>query len=557
MTDTAGEPEQFWDGAAASFSPGYGAQSCPEQPAPPPTSEQQQQPAAAAAGGKARGSSRRNAWGPHSYADLITQAILSTPERRLTLAQVYEWMVANIPWFKDKGDSTSSAGWKNSVRHNLSLHTRFVKVQNEGTGKSSWWTINPDAKTGKSSRRRSPLDPSKAGGRKRGRAKKRSDSAGEGADGGAALGSPPEAAFLDPQTMLYRTAAGCERLSPGPLGWPGPTYPGRPPYTPDQVGYQPDRNGYHPDRNGYHPDRNGFHPERNGFHPDRNGFHPDRNGFHPDRNGFHSDRNGYTPQNGGYLPERNGYLAAEYQQQQQERAAEFSRVEPGRPAEQVAGAEQGLPPPYHNIATSGYGLYCGGGAAPFAADMRRPPGLMVGNGGMPAQDVEQHTGYNGIQQVASPPVGSCPMSPGSAAAAGEGPYPAPAAGGRPPYVPSPSAAPYGAFVSAAPERRPASADSEPQEQTPSQLMGSVMGALQPDPALSGLELDAFQGGFVCDVDNIINEELSRDGQLDFAFSQAAAAGGQQRLAPGRAGSETRLPPSTGLTPRWHQLNASL
>ncbi|KAF0301854.1 Forkhead box protein O1-A [Amphibalanus amphitrite] len=47
-----------------------------------------------------------------SYADLITQAILSSPEKRLTLAQVYDWMVTNIPWFKDKGDSTSSAGWK-------------------------------------------------------------------------------------------------------------------------------------------------------------------------------------------------------------------------------------------------------------------------------------------------------------------------------------------------------------------------------------------------------------------------------------------------------------
>ena len=148
------------------------------------------------------------------------------------------------------------------------------------------------------------------------------------------------------------------------------------------------------------------------------------------------------------------------------------------------------------------------------------------------------------------------MSPGGASAAGEGPYPAPAAGGRPPYAPSPSGAPYAAFVSGAPERRPASAGSEPQEQTPSQLLGSVMGALQPDPALSGLELDAFQGGFVCDVDNIINEELSRDGQLDFAFSQSAG-GGQQRLVHGRGGSETRLPPSAGAAPRWNQLNASL
>ena len=59
-----------------------------------------------------KSSSRRNAWGNLSYADLITQAINSTAEKRLTLSQVYEWMVANIAYFKDKGDSNSSAGWK-------------------------------------------------------------------------------------------------------------------------------------------------------------------------------------------------------------------------------------------------------------------------------------------------------------------------------------------------------------------------------------------------------------------------------------------------------------
>ena len=59
-----------------------------------------------------KSSSRRNAWGNLSYADLITQAIKNAPDQRLTLSQVYEWMVANIPYFKDKGDSNSSAGWK-------------------------------------------------------------------------------------------------------------------------------------------------------------------------------------------------------------------------------------------------------------------------------------------------------------------------------------------------------------------------------------------------------------------------------------------------------------
>ncbi|XP_069014252.1 forkhead box protein O3B [Embiotoca jacksoni] len=102
-----------------------------------------------------KASSRRNAWGNLSYADLITKAIESAPDKRLTLSQIYDWMVRSIPFFKDKGDSNSSAGWKNSIRHNLSLHSRFIRVQNEGTGKSSWWMINPEGgKGGKAPRRR-------------------------------------------------------------------------------------------------------------------------------------------------------------------------------------------------------------------------------------------------------------------------------------------------------------------------------------------------------------------------------------------------------------------
>uniref|UniRef100_A0A8C4Q5I1 Forkhead box protein O n=1 Tax=Eptatretus burgeri TaxID=7764 RepID=A0A8C4Q5I1_EPTBU len=105
-------------------------------------------------GGK-KSAARRNAWGNLSYADLITKAIESTPEKRLTLSQIYEWMVRCVPYFRGKEDTNSSAGWKNSIRHNLSLHSRFMRVQNEGTGKSSWWVVNPDAsKGGKSPRRR-------------------------------------------------------------------------------------------------------------------------------------------------------------------------------------------------------------------------------------------------------------------------------------------------------------------------------------------------------------------------------------------------------------------
>ncbi|KAM3866809.1 forkhead box protein O4 [Diretmus argenteus] len=134
-----------------------------------------------------KGSSRRNAWGNQSYADLISQAIENSPEKRLTLAQIYDWMVKTVPYFKDKGDSNSSAGWKNSIRHNLSLHNKFLKVHNESTGKSSWWMLNPDGgKTGKAPRRRAAsMDNSSKLLKSRMRAKQTKKQAGAASLGGA------------------------------------------------------------------------------------------------------------------------------------------------------------------------------------------------------------------------------------------------------------------------------------------------------------------------------------------------------------------------------------
>lgn len=62
---------------------------------------------------------------------------------------------------------------QNSIRHNLSLHNRFMRVQNEGTGKSSWWMLNPDAKPGKSVRRRAASMETSKYEKRRGRVRKR------------------------------------------------------------------------------------------------------------------------------------------------------------------------------------------------------------------------------------------------------------------------------------------------------------------------------------------------------------------------------------------------
>ena len=56
--------------------------------------------------------SRRNAWGNSSYAELITKAIEGSPDGRATLGMIYDWMVKNVSYFRDKGESSSSAGWK-------------------------------------------------------------------------------------------------------------------------------------------------------------------------------------------------------------------------------------------------------------------------------------------------------------------------------------------------------------------------------------------------------------------------------------------------------------
>ncbi|CAN0347881.1 unnamed protein product [Lampetra planeri] len=172
-----------------------------------------------AGAGLKKGSSRRNAWGNLSYADLITSAIESAPEHRLTLAQIYEWMVRSVPYFRDKGDSNSSAGWKNSIRHNLSLHSKFIRVQNEGTGKSSWWVLNPDGgKGGKSPRRRAvsmETNGSKlARSRARAVAKKKAALGGPaptGNCGGASAGPPGEPGTRSPGGW-----------GGGPAGAPGP-----------------------------------------------------------------------------------------------------------------------------------------------------------------------------------------------------------------------------------------------------------------------------------------------------------------------------------------------
>ncbi|KAF2666869.1 hypothetical protein BT63DRAFT_427279 [Microthyrium microscopicum] len=75
---------------------------------------------------------------PHSYAAMIGQAILSTPEEKATLAKIYEYIKDKYAYFRHSGQ-----GWQNSIRHNLSLSKMFEKVprRTDEPGKGMKWQI--------------------------------------------------------------------------------------------------------------------------------------------------------------------------------------------------------------------------------------------------------------------------------------------------------------------------------------------------------------------------------------------------------------------------------
>ena len=71
----------------------------------------------------------RNPWGNLSYAQLITRAIDSSPWKRLTLNEVYEWIIKFVPYFKDKIDAKTSWGWKvNDYCRNLNIFIRISYI---------------------------------------------------------------------------------------------------------------------------------------------------------------------------------------------------------------------------------------------------------------------------------------------------------------------------------------------------------------------------------------------------------------------------------------------
>ena len=157
----------------------------------------------------------------HSYIGLISMAILSCPEMKLVLADIYQYILDNYPYFRHRGP-----GWRNSIRHNLSLNDCFIKAGRAANGKGHYWAIHPacteDFKRGDYRRRKAQR-----------KVRKHMGLAVDDEDSP----SPPPPPFAPPGTIL-------------PLGWPTVTPAGvriPPPIIPHPLHpHQPHAVPHHP-----------------------------------------------------------------------------------------------------------------------------------------------------------------------------------------------------------------------------------------------------------------------------------------------------------------------
>jgi hypothetical protein len=83
----------------------------------------------------------------YSYSCLIALSLKNSTMGSLSVSEIYKFMCDHFPYFK-----TAPNGWKNSVRHNLSLNKCFEKIEKpsaNGTNqrKGCLWAMNPEKVT--------------------------------------------------------------------------------------------------------------------------------------------------------------------------------------------------------------------------------------------------------------------------------------------------------------------------------------------------------------------------------------------------------------------------
>lgn len=92
---------------------------------------------------------------------------------------------------------------------------------------------------------------------------------------------------------------------------------------------------------------------------------------------------------------------------------------------------------------------------------------------------------------------------------------------------------------------------QPHQSTPCTMMGQLMGALNNSALLDDLNIniESLQGGFDCNVDEVIKHELSMDGNLDFNFTgtHQSITSQQDSVV---SNTQTSAPPPYSTAPSW-------
>ena len=74
----------------------------------------------------------------YTYGALIKMAIEASPEKKATLEDIYAYIMREFCYKND------DVGWKNSIRHNLSLNQAFVREKpSEKSGRGGFWSLHP------------------------------------------------------------------------------------------------------------------------------------------------------------------------------------------------------------------------------------------------------------------------------------------------------------------------------------------------------------------------------------------------------------------------------
>ncbi|NWY21389.1 FOXJ1 protein, partial [Aphelocoma coerulescens] len=77
---------------------------------------------------------------PYSYATLICMAMEASKKPKITLADICKWISDNFRYFRRADPS-----WQSSIRHNLCINKRFIKVPREKgePGRGAFWKLHP------------------------------------------------------------------------------------------------------------------------------------------------------------------------------------------------------------------------------------------------------------------------------------------------------------------------------------------------------------------------------------------------------------------------------